>query len=385
MRGIAILAVMALHFVNNMIHTPESFVERAFHKATSYGSWGVDLFFVLSGFLITGILHDTKGGERYFRSFYMRRTLRIFPLYYGVLVLLMILIPEGLLTSYAPGVLEARREQAWLWPYLTNVRVAIAGGFSLPYVSHFWTLAIEEHFYLVWPLAVAYLSRQSAMRLCIGLGVFSLLLRIVLGAMHVNAIATQVLTPCRLDTLCTGAWLALAARDPSGDASLVARIRRFIGYAAAALLGLSVFHATTDILTEPVLAVRGTVLSLFFGAFILLAARDERLVTLRRLLTMRWLTTMGKYSYGLYVFHGIVAHFMASHETMSRLAAAVGSRLVALAGVALGGTLISVGLAVASYELFEVRFLRLKKRFEARRPAEARVTSEAPAVGTAPP
>ena len=95
-RGVAILAVIAVHFVATIFEQPQNLVERIAGKITGYGMWGVDLFFVLSGYLITGILWDSRPSPRYFKAFYMRRTLRIFPLYYGILlshVLLAISVP----------------------------------------------------------------------------------------------------------------------------------------------------------------------------------------------------------------------------------------------------------------------------------------------------
>src|SRR5678815_5190042 len=91
----------------------------------------------------------------------MRRTLRIFPLYYGVLLLVTVLIPASVLARFAPGALEIRAAQAWLWPYLTNVYLVTKGDFTLPYFSHFWTLAIEEHFYLAWPASYTHLRAHE--------------------------------------------------------------------------------------------------------------------------------------------------------------------------------------------------------------------------------
>src|SRR5438045_2849128 len=157
-RGLAILGVMALHFVGTI--APTNVLERALAKAAGYGVWGVDLFFVLSGFLITGILYDSKASSRYLRDFYMRRALRIFPLYYGVLFVLFVLIPRDMLSRVDPQLGAARDLQVWVWPYLTNVYLGAGQTWSIPYISHFWSLAIEEHFYLVWPFVILLLSRE---------------------------------------------------------------------------------------------------------------------------------------------------------------------------------------------------------------------------------
>src|SRR5215470_15487207 len=130
-RGLAILLVLAVHFVGNA--TPVSFGERIAVKLGNYGVLGVDLFFVLSGFLITGLLLDSKGRPRYFRNFYARRTLRIFPLYYAVLAILFLVLP---LVVALPAPLEdARRHQIWLWTYTANFYIASkASWWALTYV-----------------------------------------------------------------------------------------------------------------------------------------------------------------------------------------------------------------------------------------------------------
>src|SRR5580658_4063854 len=130
-RGLAILAVMSLHFFAGQIHGAQNSTERFADAITGYGMWGVDLFFVLSGYLITGLLADTRDSAKYFSSFYMRRTLRIFPLYYGVLFVLMVLVPRSFLEVHAPQALQMRAVQPWLWSYLTNVYIAKTGSFSI--------------------------------------------------------------------------------------------------------------------------------------------------------------------------------------------------------------------------------------------------------------
>jgi len=146
LRGLAVVLVLLVHFVGNT--QPWTAFDRLLVKASNYGLYGVDLFFVLSGYLITGILHDSKGSSHALRNFYMRRVLRIFPLYCGVLLLLfhaLRLAPS----IYPPALEESARHQGWLWSYTANVFIALRGAWALPYVSHFWSLAIEEHFYLL--------------------------------------------------------------------------------------------------------------------------------------------------------------------------------------------------------------------------------------------
>jgi peptidoglycan/LPS O-acetylase OafA/YrhL len=365
-RGVAIALVMALHFLCTPLEGPQNLAERAVVRITGYGVWGVDLFFVLSGYLITGILADSKGALHYFRTFYMRRTLRIFPLYYGVLLVAAVLVPSSLLAIYAPKVLQMRAAQAWFWPYLTNVYLTKTGSFSIPYFSHFWTLAIEEHFYLAWPFVVGLTRRETAMRVCIGLGVLALASRI---ALHLGgqAFAAQVLTPCRLDTLTIGAWFALAARGPGGIDALAARTRAWIAPLALGVIALSAVHVARlriDPIVEP---VRLSTLSVFFGAFILMSAWRGGPVLLRALLRQRWLRMLGRYSYGLYVYHGIVAYALCYDGLLVPIQAALGSRLGGVIVGAVIGSALSIILAVLSYELYETRFLGLKRLFQTTR------------------
>jgi len=125
-RGLAILMVMAIHFVGDA--TAQTSLQALVIKAAGYGLLGVDLFFVLSGFLITGILLESKSKPHYFRNFYARRTLRIFPLYYGVLAVLFLVLP--LFASLSPLFEQAREHQGWLWTYTANFYVAYTASWS---------------------------------------------------------------------------------------------------------------------------------------------------------------------------------------------------------------------------------------------------------------
>jgi peptidoglycan/LPS O-acetylase OafA/YrhL len=358
-RGIAIASVMALHFVG--ASTPGTLIERVAAKTSSYGVWGVDLFFVLSGFLITGILIQAKGTQRYFQNFYIRRALRIFPLYYGVLVLLLV-TPAGVLGGLDPALVEARRLQPWLWTYLTNVYIGAQQSFSIPYFSHFWSLAVEEHFYLVWPVLILLLSRRAAMTLSIGLAAVALGARIWFSIVTPDLLYASVLTPCRLDSLCIGGWFALSA---SGNRALsLERATRGLAMSAGVVLALSVWHVATTRIDALVLPARTTALAVFFGLFIYVISRPGGWPAMQTALRASWLRTLGKYSYGLYVYHGVVAYAMHRFAVDAILTRVVGMHTLAAALLAASGVAVSLLLAVVSYELFEVRFLALKRHFE---------------------
>lgn len=363
MRGIAILMVMALHFVCSAITVPQSRLEYVLGRLTGYGAWGVDLFFVLSGFLITGILWDTRGRAEYFKTFYMRRTLRIFPLYYATLLVLVVLLPAGLLERYAPEALKIRELQWWLWPYLANVYVAKQGGFDIPYVSHFWTLAVEEHFYLVWPFVVGLLSRVTVVRVSMVSIAFALIMRAGFEHWYPGSLYGHVLTPFRLDALCIGALLALSVRGPRGIDGMAHVAKRGWLPAAFGVLACSVLNAKLPGVL-PVQALRETLLALLFGFGIVLASHGAGPPLLKQTLRSPWLRFFGKYSYGLYVFHGIIAYALGVHGSLPLFERLTGGHLSGLLLQALLASLASIGLSVLSYELFEERFLRLKERFE---------------------
>lgn len=362
-RGLAIAMVMALHFINNQV-IPTNVLERVAIKVSNYGLWGVDLFFVLSGFLITGILADAKGRPRYFTNFFARRSLRIFPLYYGVLLTMTVLVPPTALAAVDPELLDVRARWPWLWTYLTNVYLASETSFSIPYVSHFWSLAIEEHFYLIWPFLIWGLSTRPAMRACVGLGLAAVGLRVYYSVTAPAHLYADVLTPCRIDALCAGAWFALAARDGAGQARRrTLQVAALAGFTVAAL---SVWHFAFRQGEAAVLPLRTGALAVFFGAVIYSAALHEGLHGLKAALRLGWLRHLGRYSYGLYVFHGIVAYGMhrfgvpAFFDDLTRVHT-VNSLLMVTSGVA-----VSYAIAIASYHGFEQPFLSLKTRFSNR-------------------
>jgi peptidoglycan/LPS O-acetylase OafA/YrhL len=356
-RGLAILMVMAVHFVGDW----RPFGETLVTKVASYGLLGVDLFFVLSGFLITGLLLDSKGEPHYFRNFYTRRILRIFPLYYAVLAALFLLFP---LVRRLPPLLEmARSHQAWLWTYTTNFFIAKAGTWDvLTYVNHFWSLAIEEHFYLLWPLVVFTFTSRTLERICVGVALAALVLRLALALRGVSELSISVLTPCRIDTLCIGALLALMVRRDRGAAPLVARSGKVALALGAAVLAISAFCAMTDLWLPVLHQLRNSGYALLFGALVLLSL-GPRSSPLARLFQTPMLRFFGKYSYGLYVYQGLIT-WVLLEKVDDPLRGLLGNGPLAATVRGSLGFAVSLAFAVPSYELYERRFLALKRHFE---------------------
>lgn len=354
--------VLATHFVGGA--TANTLLQRLVVKAAGYGLLGVDLFFVLSGFLITGLLIRAKGRPNYFRNFYARRTLRIFPLYYGVLAGLFLILPR--LTTVTPMLAEAAKHQAWLWTYTSNFYLAYVSDWNtLTYVNHFWSLAVEEHFYLLWPLVVFTFSRPTLERICIGVILAGLALRTGLAWNGMSELAISVLTPCRVDSLCAGGLLALVAHRDAGAGAerLVARARPAALWLGGLIVAVSAWCALTDIGVITLHQVRDSLYALFFGAVVLLSLQPGSSL-MARAFRNSVLRFLGKYSYGLYVYHAILLWYFTETHVEGRFDAWLGNHALAMVAVAVTGTAISVAIAVISFHLFEKHLLSLKRFFE---------------------
>ena len=355
-RGLAVLLVMVLHFTlhGKMGEASAFWADQHFLRITLSGWIGVDLFFVMSGFLITGILWNTKEREGYFRVFYGRRFLRIFPLYYGYLAVRLLIVP-----MFFPELTVAPQAQALYWTYLSNtlpILQNVSDSFSdigRPVgLFHFWSLAVEEQFYLFWPLLVWKLNRQHLMRLCVALTILAPVFRLALSYTF-EPEAGKVFTLARVDALAIGAYCALAIRG--GE---IERLRRWVGPVVLVCLPiLSVIFYMRGRLSssDPYMHGIGFTAVALIGAGLLIRSLDKP-----GMFGWKWLQWLGGLCYGLYVFNGPLGHLMGKYLPVTTFPPLFGSYLPAQMITLAVGLSINILVAWVVWHGFEKHFNNLK-------------------------
>ena len=335
-RGIAIIGVLLLHFHAAFLPSRPL---GPLSDLISVGGRGVELFFVLSGFLITSILISTQGSSNYFQAFYARRSLRILPLAF-LAIALFYWAAVPIAHSHGQLLKLPESEQLYYWLFIGNWRQ----GFGLNdggWLGHFWSLCIEEQFYLAFALCVRFMPRTMLLKTCIGMIATSIAFRIFVAAAHLDANALiWRLTPLHLDPIATGAMLACSPR--------------FLQWASRWRWAMML--AGTGILF-PLPAEMGILLSAIGGAGLIAMALSREVKWLRSAV----LTRFGKYSYAIYVFHPF--------WLIPPLAKKYSYSFTLMVAALTLGPLVSFGIGWLSWNLVEKRLLAFKRYFPYRHDA----------------
>jgi len=365
LRGLAIFLVILYHYIGYPPHgTSHSLLSRM-ATILGQGAVGVDLFFVLSGFLIGGILLNTRESPRYYKTFYLRRFHRIIPLYYAWILLFGLL---WLVARQWGGSAGADfRTVTPYWAYFLFIQNYIFGSTAVQayWLIPTWSLCVEEQFYLLAPPLVRILSRGSLSKLLIGVVVGSLLFRIYMvtafGLQHDNwgMLAAYFWTPSRADDLALGVLVAIAWSTPQVKQWIRRNVRYM--YASFCMLG-ALLLVLLYWMVKPASVIGATLGRTTYGLFfvsllvILLANPGAWLAGVFR---WRPLRELGKISYCVYIIHGAVIW------TVFRLLRSAEPRFdswptIAISVLAFVATII---LAELSWRFFEHPLIRRGHRY----------------------
>jgi len=323
---------------------------------------GVDLFFVLSGFLIGGILLDAKNSDHFFKAFYLRRIYRILPLYLAFLATIFIVN----WTVTLPVELASFSVKSGMSPvyYLTlsqNLWMGINNDFGADVLAVTWSLSIEEQFYLILPLIVRFTNRKALKWFILGAILVSICSRIILFQNFPQYnLTTYVLLICRVDALMLGVAGALLVRSERGGAVLL-RFRWVLVFALVVLGGgilLATFRYWT-IGTFPMVSIGYTWLALFYLCLLLLGI-SKRDTWIGKVLSLRPLVWIGGLAYGLYLLHQPVLRlcYWLFLSERPRISSPIELAIMLLAAF------LALLLSVASWKFFERPFVEKGHRFK---------------------
>lgn len=337
-RAIAALMVLFFHFF--ITATDGSAVVHFISKVAVFGQTGVSLFFVLSGFLITRILLSTRASANFFSAFYLRRLLRIFPLYYFYLVLFYFVVPFLTQTDFISW-----GQQFWYWFYLQGFPMTFHWAHAGP--DHFWSLGVEEHFYLFWPLLIYFIQPRYLLSVILLLIVLAFCLRIIFVQ---QSFETFYFTFTRMDELAMGALVAVLETRNKLKAAYFKRYVLLFVLSALLLLVLWVLTNKSGNAWLQVAKYNFISLLYFFLLCVVLTAATGSYLSV--FLRTSLLNYLGRISYGLYVYHPMVFLLFKQYIPVQNVFF-----------VASGSFVVTVIIASMSFYWFENRFLYFKRFF----------------------
>jgi len=358
-RAVAILLVVPHNL--NLIVGPNGTVAHLVVAYLDRGWIGVQLFFVLSGFLITGILLDTRETPKCLRSFFVHRALRILPMYYALLLTVFVILPAANLLPSMVSRFPGAELSYWLFFANWYAPMHPSEG-SMP---HLWSLSVEEQFYLIWPFVISHRSAKQIRFLCVSLAALSLCFRVWMLYFGAPTEAIYQFSISRMDALALGGAAAATMRSSMVAQQVAARQGAVSGAGFGLLLVGAALTGGYAAAKPTTMSLGYTLLALGFAVIILLAAcaqsGQER--GWIRVLAMPWMRRIGKYSYSMYLLH-VPLHLLVGLRLLQALGLDHETPLTVNLLYLLLGTAISYIAAGATYRLIEVRFLRLKNRFD---------------------
>ena len=353
LRGMAVLIVFILHYGGGA--QSGNLLLRSVGFAIHAGWSGVTLFFILSGFLITGILWDSRNTAHWWRNFYIRRALRIFPLYYATLFVVFL---SAVLAHN--GLLALTR----LWMYalflqdIPALQTKLVDFGSSLWLGHFWSLAIEEQFYLVWPFLITRMKTvRQAQHLCITVFVLSILFRAAIWLFNPSPVEYNQFLFTRAGELAAGGYLAMCFRDTLWS-RLQSRARLITPLALAGFLAVCAVTRSFEVASGLMVNLGLPFITIFYSGFLVLSL-GKGLVN--RFARMAWLRWFGSISYGLYVIHQLLH---TSYEDLATFLAPHAGHNAQCALIFLLAATISTSLAWLSLRFFETPFLKLRTRYK---------------------
>jgi peptidoglycan/LPS O-acetylase OafA/YrhL len=310
LRGLAILFVVLFHQLLLFPRPPSGTFGSTLFQAACMTWSGIDIFFVLSGFLIGGILLDQRDARRYFLPFYVRRTCRIFPLYFAWLALYVVFsrIAHGIFSPLVTRALVGDPLPFWSYATFTqNFIVARDTQFGPHWLGVTWSLAVEEQFYLVFPLVIRFTPRRALPGVMLAAIASAPLIRTLLYSLSpAGLVAGYVLMPCRADDLLLGGLAAWAVRQEGVFPWLRSHQLDLRAAFAVLLLGVVGLAVRTPALASPGMTYFGyTWLGIFYLCLLLIAISARR-GTIKRIMLDPWLRRLGRISYGVYLIHQAV-------------------------------------------------------------------------------